>query len=383
MQNKKLNFNVVLLSAGSGRRMGSLTSEKPKSLLAIGEKTVLDHMIEAILSRVNGEIVVVTGFQADTVEQHLESQYGNKIITVRNPSYIDDVNIVSVEVGVSTLTLPNQGYFIIETDLLLCDEAWDKVFSINKEISYWICKGQYNKKCTGGIVNVDSAGYVQAVDYQPVYDPAYNGWAKMVGILYVSPNEVGADRKVRNSAILQSIQQYYLEPWAGNLVELPCRVLDLAESYAASFNTQMQFKQLSKDFIKIKNIGNAMIEKVVVADLKHIEGYSKKRVEWLAEKIQREGVWRVPIALDEHHNLVLDGQHRMEVAKKLGLKWVPAVRYKYSDLKVWSLRPTHNFDWEIVTNRVLSGYIYPYKTVKHEFPNGLPECYFNLSELYL
>lgn len=124
------------------------------------------------------------------------------------------------------------------------------------------------------------------------------------------------------------------------------------------------------------------IERVEVERLRHIEGFSKKRVEWLVKKIQREGVWTKPIALDEQHDLVLDGQHRMEAAKQLGLKWVPVVRYVYADIQMWSLRVNHSFDWKIVTEKALSGDIYPYKTVKHSFPDGgLPQCSFNLTEL--
>jgi hypothetical protein len=115
--------------------------------------------------------------------------------------------------------------------------------------------------------------------------------------------------------------------------------------------------------------------------LLHIEGYSKRRVEWLCEIILAEGIWTKPLALDMTHNLVLDGQHRMEVAMKLGFKYVPAVRYDYVQVPIRSLRPSYEFDWKIVTERALRGDIYPYKTVKHHFPIPLPECSFTLEEL--
>lgn len=133
------------------------------------------------------------------------------------------------------------------------------------------------------------------------------------------------------------------------------------------------------------NVGeNTEIVRVPVAQLRHIEGFSKKRVEWLVNKIRSEKVWNKPLALDTQHDLVLDGQHRMEAAKLLGLKWVPAVRYVYADVELWSLRPNHSFDWQRVTERALAGAPYPYKTVKHRFPEGgLPACRFDLEELFL
>jgi L-serine kinase (ADP) len=127
---------------------------------------------------------------------------------------------------------------------------------------------------------------------------------------------------------------------------------------------------------------NPTVEKVPVGRLRHIEGFSRKRVDWLAEKILAEGVWTKPVALDAEHDLVLDGQHRMETAKRLGLKWVPAIRYVYADVELWSLRPAHQFDWQTVTERALADKPYPYKTVKHRFPEGgLPEIAIPLEEL--
>lgn len=125
-----------------------------------------------------------------------------------------------------------------------------------------------------------------------------------------------------------------------------------------------------------------VIEFVPVERLRHIEGFSKRRVEWLTRKIVDEGLWTKPVALDAHHDLVLDGQHRMEAARTLGLRRIPAVRYAYSDVEVWSLRPNHAFDWQRVTERALAGQPYPYKTVKHAFPDGgLPACAIALESL--
>jgi hypothetical protein len=124
------------------------------------------------------------------------------------------------------------------------------------------------------------------------------------------------------------------------------------------------------------------IHRLPVGRLRHIEGFSKRRVEWLTRKMQSEGIWTKPVAVDTEHDLVLDGQHRMEAAKRLGLKWVPAVRYVYAELEVWSLRPQHEVDWQRVTERALADRPYPYKTVKHRFPGaGLPQIAIPIAEL--
>ena len=113
------------------------------------------------------------------------------------------------------------------------------------------------------------------------------------------------------------------------------------------------------------------IEMIEVASLRHIEGFSQRRVSWLARKIEAEAVWTKPLVLDRSHHLVMDGQHRMEVAKLFGMAVVPAVLYDYADVEVWSLRPDHyTVSAKEIVERALRGDIYPYKTAKHRFPCG-------------
>lgn len=115
--------------------------------------------------------------------------------------------------------------------------------------------------------------------------------------------------------------------------------------------------------------------------LRHIEGFSARRVVNLRKKILAQGHWIKPIALDDKHNLVLDGQHRMEVALALGLRRVPVVKFSYAAVEVWSLRPAYAFTWREVVEHALEGDIYPYKTVKHRFPGKFPECDVPLEDL--
>jgi hypothetical protein len=120
---------------------------------------------------------------------------------------------------------------------------------------------------------------------------------------------------------------------------------------------------------------------VPVANLRHIESYSKRRVKWLIQKIKTEQIWTTPLCVDKHHYLVMDGQHRMETAKLLGLRYVPCVLFDYAEVDIWSLRDNYTFDVATVVERSLCNNIYPYKTVKHRFPFEIPEIAISLSEL--
>lgn len=243
--------SIVLLSAGRGSRMGSLTEGIPKSLVPLAEGVVLDALLTHILPRTDGEVVVVSGYGAEKLEAHLAQNYGSRVRSVHNGRFDEDVNILSVETGVSALENPENGYLVVETDLLLDSRAWDQIFAGLRggSQSFWVCKGKYGPQLTGGIVHGDEQGQIDAIDYRPVHDSHFDGWAKMLGMLFVGPNEALADRRLRAEAISESIKQYYLVPWQKHLKELPCKVLALSDCVAMSFNTVEDFEAAQRAYL--------------------------------------------------------------------------------------------------------------------------------------
>lgn len=241
---------VVLLAAGSGRRMLPLTSDVPKALLPVGDRSGLDWMIDAVLLRSGAEIVVVTGHAQAAVERHLSRRYGTHVRCAHNAEYERDVNIVSVETGVSALTAPDQGYLICETDLLLDDIAWDTLFArLSASRSQWICRGRYGPSLTGGMVHVAADGQIDVIGYEPRHDARFDGWDKMLGMLWVAPDQVEADRRTRRDAMAVSIAQYYLSPWQQQLAQLPCEPLRVDAGHAATFNTPAEFERAASEFV--------------------------------------------------------------------------------------------------------------------------------------
>ncbi len=123
------------------------------------------------------------------------------------------------------------------------------------------------------------------------------------------------------------------------------------------------------------------IKLIKVKLLKHIEGFSKKRVQWLKNKICEEGYWTRPVCIGKNHYLVMDGQHRLEVAKELNLEYIPCLLFDYYEVEVWSLRDNHKVTPQLVIERALKEELYPYKTVKHRFPKPIENCNYKLGFL--
>lgn len=124
------------------------------------------------------------------------------------------------------------------------------------------------------------------------------------------------------------------------------------------------------------------IELLDTSKLMHIEGFSKKRVVWLKNKILQENCWTTPLRVEKDMFLVMDGQHRMEVAILMGLRKVPCLLYSYDEVSVWSLRDQYIVNPEVIKERVITNNLYPYKTAKHAFPDKENfSCSFSLEQL--
>ena len=64
---------AVLLAAGRGTRMQSLTDDCPKPMLPLQGRPLLAHQIERLEEAGVRQILIVTGYRAEIVEQHFEA----------------------------------------------------------------------------------------------------------------------------------------------------------------------------------------------------------------------------------------------------------------------------------------------------------------------
>ena len=65
----------VILAAGMAKRLRPLTDTKPKCLLEVGGKTLLQRTVDAMAATGITEFVVVTGYRADQIREFLNSQF--------------------------------------------------------------------------------------------------------------------------------------------------------------------------------------------------------------------------------------------------------------------------------------------------------------------
>ena len=79
-------MKAIILAAGRGTRMRTLTEQKPKCLLPVNDKPILAYQLEALLENGVKDIVIVIGYKGDMIKDYIS----------KNPQF-KDLNITYVE----------------------------------------------------------------------------------------------------------------------------------------------------------------------------------------------------------------------------------------------------------------------------------------------
>ena len=106
-------LSIILLAAGMSRRMGTAN----KLLLPFGRTTVLETTLEELQCAHIGEVLVITGHEADSVEKVLKM-----VKTIKNPHFSQGLT-GSIQTGIAQTAPAAKGFMICLADMPLIRAA--------------------------------------------------------------------------------------------------------------------------------------------------------------------------------------------------------------------------------------------------------------------
>ncbi len=104
--------------------------------------------------------------------------------------------------------------------------------------------------------------------------------------------------------------------------------------------------------------------------LKQHEKVNTNHLKLLFNQIKHDGILNHPIIVDKNTLIILDGHHRFNTLKKLGLSIIPVylVDYRSKEIEVSSWREGKKVTKELVIQAGLLGELLRPKTSKHLVP---------------
>ncbi|MBI4054305.1 MAG: nucleotidyltransferase family protein [Candidatus Doudnabacteria bacterium] len=148
-------MQAVILAAGLGTRMGNLTSNRPKPLLTIENKSLLEHNFHALPNEIN-EVVLVVGYLGDQIKELIGTSYnGRKVIHIEQKELLGTGHALDLCKDVL------RGRFLV----LMGDDLYakkDLVAMIKHPLSLLVLevKGGELDMGTPGVVKLDESGRV-------------------------------------------------------------------------------------------------------------------------------------------------------------------------------------------------------------------------------
>ena len=111
-------MKAIILAAGIASRLRPLTNDRPKCLLKIGNRSLLERTIDALLENNIREIVIVTGYLHEMLESFVQTRYPSLSIKfIRNELYASTNNIYSLWLALPEVQQEKE-IILLDSDIL-------------------------------------------------------------------------------------------------------------------------------------------------------------------------------------------------------------------------------------------------------------------------
>ncbi len=120
-------MKAILLAAGASRRMRPLTDDRPKTMLRVGDRTIVEHIVGALLHRGIRQICVVTGYRSEQLRDFMLETFPEAELTfVHNETYDTNNNIYSLHLALESYPIDDD-VLLVESDLVFEQAVLDRI----------------------------------------------------------------------------------------------------------------------------------------------------------------------------------------------------------------------------------------------------------------
>lgn len=90
-----LPIDAVLMAGGKGERLRPFTEKMPKPLLPVGDKCIIDHNVDRLISYGIDHVNVTVNYLGEQIEEHFaEPRNGVQIRTFREPKFLGTIGSI-------------------------------------------------------------------------------------------------------------------------------------------------------------------------------------------------------------------------------------------------------------------------------------------------
>lgn len=144
LYNNKKNMKAIILAAWEWSRLRPLSNTKPKPMIKIFGKPILEHNIEKIYQSVD-EIIIVVKYKKEVIQDYFKDNYKGTKIT-----YIEQSDEKGTWAAIRGISLPKTDVLILNGDSIFDQKDFDKIIhlkwygalvqKVEDPSKYWVFK---------------------------------------------------------------------------------------------------------------------------------------------------------------------------------------------------------------------------------------------------
>ena len=129
-------MKAVILAAGQGTRIRAVHGERPKCLIRVDDKTILDHQIEGLLGDGIDQIAIVVGYEKRQIISYVQKRFNSRglnIEFIENPVFAITNNLYSL--WMAREWIGTDGFVCLNADVILDAQILSSALRTNALIS--------------------------------------------------------------------------------------------------------------------------------------------------------------------------------------------------------------------------------------------------------
>ena len=164
-----LPIDAVLMAGGKGERLRPLTEKTPKPLLKVGDKCIIDHNVDRLMSYGVNHVNVTVNYLREQIEEHYaETRNGVLVRTFREPKFLGTIGSIKF-----VDTFYNDTILVMNSDLFTNIDYEDFYLHFQKhDAEMSVAAVPYNVSIPYGILDLEGREIKGLIE-----KPKYNYYA--------------------------------------------------------------------------------------------------------------------------------------------------------------------------------------------------------------
>lgn len=158
---------VVIMAGGLGKRLGELTRNTPKPMLKVGERPIMQHIIEQFRDHGYKHFIISTSYKKEVIENYFHDgkKFGVSI------EYVNETQRLGTAGALSLLSKEiSAPFFVINADVLSSVD-YDGLLNahLNSASSATMCVRLFSQDVPYGVIECEDDGSIIDIKEKPSY----------------------------------------------------------------------------------------------------------------------------------------------------------------------------------------------------------------------